>query len=342
MDIKRSTPFLVRQGLSELLDNAFKMMGHTWRTSLLLAVILLLPVSALMGWGVAGVLGGLADWPNFAEKPPEAWGLLCLRFGLSLSAGSLLLEFAGLFVYVAVSTHVAAVAGGRTLQFGEIVRLAGRRHYGRCLLQYLVQVAILGGIMGFALVLVVVPVTLSLSGKAPVAGAAAGTAGAIILGAAAVIWLSVLLRFAPQAVVFDGETVFGSLQRSARLVRGGWWRLFGISIVVGIIFSFAVGLVTFPVSGVALLPLVSRLIGLVLGNSLEPSQMAELFRSSAVWIAVAVAGSAFIRAAIEAFFMPAFFGQYYIDLKVRKGELAQLQGRAGRRAPRKPEGRKRR
>jgi hypothetical protein len=340
MEIKRSTPFLARQGFSELLDNAFKMMGHTWRTSLLLAVILLLPLSALMGWGVVGILGGLADWPQIAENAAQALGFQYLRFVLVLSAGSLLLQFAALFVYVAVSTHVAAVAGGRTLKFGEIVRLAGRKHYGRCLLQYLVQIAILAGIMGFSLVLVVAPVTFSLAGKAPVAPAVAGTAGAILIGASAAVWLSVLLRFAPQAVVFDGETVFGSLQHSARLVHGGWWRLFGISILVGIIFSFAVGLVTFPVSGVALLSLVSRLIGLVSGDSPEPSQVAELLRSSAVWIAVAVAGSAFIRAAIEAFFMPAFFGQYYIDLKVRKGELAQLQGRAGRRAPLTPKRRK--
>jgi hypothetical protein len=54
-------------------------------------------------------------------------------------------------------------------------------------------------------------------------------------------------------------------------------------------------------------------------------------RRGAPWIAAAVAGSIFIRAAIEVFFMPAFFGQFYIDLKVRKGELEAAQRRPGRR-----------
>jgi hypothetical protein len=334
MEIKRNTPFLARQGFSELLDNAFKMMGHTWRTSLFLSLALLLPLCALMGWAAAEFLGGLTDWPGFSANAAQTLGFLYLRFVLVLSAGSLLLQFAGLFVYVAVSTHVAAAAGGWNLEFGEIVRRAGRRHYGRCLLQYLVQVAMLAGIVSVAVLLVVPPLIFSLTGKAPGVAAVAGTGGAILVGTVAAVWLSVLLRFAPQAVVFDGEAVFGSLQHSAHLVRGSWWRLFGISIVVGIIFSFAVGLVTFPVTGVALLPLLSRLIGLILGNSLEPSRVAELLRRGAVLIAVAVAGSAFIRAAIEAFFMPVFFGQFYIDLKVRKGELALPQRRAERRVPR--------
>jgi hypothetical protein len=330
VEIKRKTPFLARQNFGELLDNAFKMMGQTWRTSLLLAVILLLPLSALLGWGLVRFLVSLADLPDLASKPLEALGAFYLRFLMSFSAGALLLQFAGLFAYVGVSTHVVAVAEGRKPVFGEIMRLAGRRFYGRCILQYLVQIAVVVGIMTVAVLLVVPPLLFSLSGQAPVA-AVAGTSGALLLGAMAAIWLTVLLRFAPQAVVFDGETVFGSLQHSARLVHGSWWRLFGISIVLTIIFSFAVGLATFPLSGTALLPLVSRLIGMVLSGSFEASQAADLVRGGATWIAVASAGSIFIQAALEVFFMPAFFGQFYIDLKVRKGELETARRRPGQR-----------
>jgi hypothetical protein len=328
MEIKRKTPFLARQNLGELLDNAFKMMGHTWRTSLLLAVILLLPLSALVGWGAVRFFAGLADLPDLANKPLQALGALYFKFLLVFSAGSLLLQFAGLFVYVVVSTHVAAVAAGQKMMFSEAVRLAGRRYYGRCILQNLVQIAMIAGIMAAAVLLAVPPLIFSLAGRTAVA-AIAGTFGAVLLGAVAAVWLSVLLWFAPQAVVFDGEAVFGSLQHSAHLVRGSWWRLFGISIVVGIIFSFAVGLATFPVTGIALLPLVSRLIGMVLSDSFEASQVADLVRRSATWIAVAVAGSTFIRAAVEAFFMPVFFGQFYIDLKVRRGELETPRRRPG-------------
>jgi hypothetical protein len=329
MEIKRNTPFLARQNLGELLDNAFKMMGYTWRTSLLLAVILLLPFSALLGWGAARFFASLADLPDLANNPMEAVGALYLRFLMGFSGGSLLLQFAGLFTYVAVSTHAAAVAGGRKPSFGEIVRLAGRRFYGRSILQYLVQVAMTVGILTLAFLLVVPSLVFSLAGQKPVA-VVAGISGAALLGAIAAVWLSVLLRFAPQAVVFDDEPVFGSLQHSARLVRRSWWRLFGISIVVSIIFSFAAGLATFPLSGIALMPLISRLIGMLLNGSFEASQAAGLLRRNATLIAVAAAGSTFIRAALEVFFMPAFFGQFYIDLKVRKGELEATQRRSGK------------
>jgi len=333
MEIKRRTPFLARQNLSELLDNAFKMMGRTWRTSLLLSVMLLLPLSALMGWVVARLFSGLAKWTGFAGQPAEILGFLYLYFALGFGIVVLLLELAALFVYVAVSTHVAAVAGGRTMKFGEIVRLAGRKHYGRCLLQSLVQMAMIAGIVTVALLVVLPPLVLSQIQKASAAGVAAAVAGSLLLAAAGAVWLSLLLRFAPQAVVFDGEPVFGSLQRSVRLVRGNWWRLFGISILVSIIFSFAVGLISLPFTGAALLPLLSRLVSSLLSESLGPFPKAELLSGNAVWIAMAVAGSTFIQAALEAFFMPAFFGQFYIDLKVRRGELAMPQRRAEHRVP---------
>ena len=333
MEIKRRTPFLARQNLSELLDNAFKMMGRTWRTSLLLSVMLLLPLSALLGWVVARLFSGLAKWSGFAGQPTEILGFLYLYFALGFGAAVLLLELASLFVYVAVSTHVAAVAGGRTMEFGQIVRLAGTRHYGRCLLQSLVQTAMIAGIVAAALLIFLPPLVLSQIQKASVAGMAAAVAGALLLAAAAAVWLSLLLRFAPQAVVFDGEPVFGSLQRSARLVRGNWWRLFGISILVSIIFSFAVGLISLPFTGAALLPFLSRLVSSFLSESTGPFPPAELLSGSTVWIAVAVAGSTFIQAALQAFFLPAFFGQFYIDLKVRRGELAMPQRRAEHRVP---------
>jgi hypothetical protein len=333
MEIKRRTPFVARQNLGELLDNAFNMMGHTWRTSLFLSLMLLLPLSALLGWAVARLFAGLAKWTGYAGQPAEILGFLYVYFALGFGFVVLLLDLAGLFVYVAVSTHAAAVAGGLRLEFGEIVRLAGRRHYGRCLLQSLVQTALITGMVVVALLVVLPLPVLSQIQKSSPAGVAAAVAGALLLAAAAVVWLSLLLRFAPQAVVFDGEPVFGSLQHSARLVRGSWWRLLGVSMAVGIMFSFAVGLISLPITGVVLLPVLSRLVSALLSGSLESFQARGLLGGSAVWVAVAVAAGTFIRATLEAFFMPAFFGQFYVDLKVRRGELATPQRRAGRSAP---------
>ena len=327
MQISRKTPFLARQGLSDLLDNTFKMMGHTWKTSLLLSLVLFLPLSALVGWGTARFFGGLAGLMGTAEEPGLAFFLGYLRLLLSMLGASLLLWLAGVFVHAAVGAHVAAVAGGRSLEPWEAAGLAGRRFFLPSLLQALVQQALASGAL-LILFFAAVPLgALAASGRAFLALGIAGAAGAVLLGVAVAVWLSVLLHFAPQAVVFDGEGVFGSLQASSRLVRGSWWRLLGISLVVSIVLSFALGLVTLPFTGVAFLPLVSRMVSLALENSFEISDMAEVFRISGVSIGIGVAGSTFIQAALGAFFLPAFYGLFYVDLKVRKGELPESRPR---------------
>jgi hypothetical protein len=321
MQISRKTPFLARQGLSDLLDNSFKMMGHTWKTSLLLSLVFFLPLSALVGWGTAGFFGGLAGLMEMAEEPGLAFFLGYLRLMLFMLGASVLLWLAGVFVHAAVGTHVAAVAGGRSLEPWQAAGQAGRRYFLPSLLQALVQRALASGAL-MILFFAAVPLgALAASGRAFLAVGIAGAAGAVLLGVAVAVWLSVLLHFAPQAVVFDGEGVFGSLQASTRVVRGSWWRLLGISLVVSMVLSFALGLVTLPFTGVAMLPLVSRMVGLLMEGNLEMADLAEVFRSAGVGIGIGAAGSTFIQAALSAFFLPAFYGLFYVDLKVRKGEL---------------------
>jgi hypothetical protein len=332
MQISRKTPFLTRQGFSDLLDNSFKMMGRTWKTSLLLSLLFFLPLSALSGWSTARLLGGLfglAGLVGEAGEPGLDLFLGYLRLLPFLLGSSLLLGLAGVFVHAAVGAHVAAVAGGNSLEPWEAAGLAGRRFFLPCLMQNLARQALVGGTLMILLFAAVSLGALTAAGGAFVAVGAAGAAGAVLLGAAVAVWLGVLLRLAPQAVVFDGEGVFGSLQASTRLVRGSWWRLLGIGLVVNIVMSFALGLISLPFTGVAMLPLVSRLVGLALEGNLELSDMAEVFRRSVVGIALGSAGSRFLQATMGAFFLPAFYGLFYVDLKVRKGELPQRRpGRA--------------
>lgn len=51
------------------------------------------------------------------------------------------------------------------------------------------------------------------------------------------IWLAVRLYFAAQAAVVDGLGPVQSLKRSAELVRGSWWRTFGLLLTIGAVFG---------------------------------------------------------------------------------------------------------
>jgi hypothetical protein len=63
-----------------------------------------------------------------------------------------------------------------------------------------------------------------------------------LIGIPLFLFLLVLLAFYPQAVMVEKMGVLASFRRSAALVKGEWWRLFGIGCVYGLV--FAVPLVT--------------------------------------------------------------------------------------------------
>lgn len=102
------------------------------------------------------------------------------------------------------------------------------------------------------------------------------------------IYIGVLFAFFTQAIVLERADIFGSFGRSAELVRGSWWRVFGIILLVVI----AVGIVQGIVAG-------------VVGN----------FVSSASFL------GAIVSAIIGIFFKPIQLGALtllYYDLRVRK------------------------
>ena len=62
-----------------------------------------------------------------------------------------------------------------------------------------------------------------------------GLIGGFLLLIVPGIYLMVRWYFTPQAVVVDGRRGRGALARSGELVKGSWWRVFGIAIVFGLI-----------------------------------------------------------------------------------------------------------
>jgi hypothetical protein len=109
-------------------------------------------------------------------------------------------------------------------------------------------------LVGLALlVLVVVAGTFLLATVAGVAvialtggiGALAGVP-LIMAGAAAAVWLYVRLSLAPCALVLERTGIGASLRRSIVLVRGDWWRVFGILLLTVVIGTFVSQVVQLP------------------------------------------------------------------------------------------------
>jgi hypothetical protein len=71
-----------------------------------------------------------------------------------------------------------------------------------------------------------------------------GVSGGIVLLIVPGIWLLVLWYFAAQAAVVDGLGPVAAVRRSTELVRGSWWRVFGLILATGLLFGFGGAIVT--------------------------------------------------------------------------------------------------
>ena len=75
-------------------------------------------------------------------------------------------------------------------------------------------------------------------------------AALIIIGIPLFFYVLVSRYFYPQVVMIEDEGPLRALGRSAGLVRGSWWRVFGIGIVF-LIMLFVIGLIATIPSGIA-------------------------------------------------------------------------------------------
>ena len=94
-------------------------------------------------------------------------------------------------------------------------------------------------------------------------GASSGIAVAVVLifaGVCACVWRLVAWAFGTQAIVCDHSGPIRGLGMSNLLVKGAWWRVFGLFIVFGVGAQFCIELIHTPLSWFAMEPLYSRLM----------------------------------------------------------------------------------
>ncbi|MBO0517024.1 glycerophosphoryl diester phosphodiesterase membrane domain-containing protein [Streptomyces beijiangensis] len=115
----------------------------------------------------------------------------------------------------------------------------------------------LAGLLGLTLLLALMSGAILAVGILP--GALIGSAGGAVLAAfgglaalVVVVWLMIRFTLASPALMLERRGIVQSLRRSAKLVRGTWWRIFGITlltIVLTLVVSMIIGI---PFSAIAI------------------------------------------------------------------------------------------
>jgi len=134
----------------------------------------------------------------------------------------------------------------------------------------------------------------------------------LFLGCVALyIWLYIKLLVAPAAVVVEELGALDGLRRSWELTRTNWWRILGITLVVGIMVGIISQVVMIPVS--LLPPLVAGFL------SPHGGSAQDIAIAVAIGIVTAVLGA--LAGALGYAFQTSVMALIYMDLRMRKDGL---------------------
>ncbi|MEU7036663.1 hypothetical protein ABZ958_23700 [Streptomyces sp. NPDC046237] len=225
-------------GMGEILDGAVSTMRTYWRTVLAITVTVAV-ISQIADILVQRYLVPAPPEINPDAGPSEAVAQLgdTLQTSLLASVPAILILLMATLVSAALLTVVISRAVlGRPVSIGAAWREARPR-----LLQ-LLGLTLLLPLMGAAIMLVaLLPGTL-------VGDAAGGLLVALgaLGGMVAIVWLMVRFSLASPALMLERQGIVSSLKRSAKLVQGSWWRIFGITLLTQLLLFITAMIIAIP------------------------------------------------------------------------------------------------
>ncbi len=234
-------------GVGEILDGAVSTMRTYWRPvlgiSLSVAVVTQLVLVLLQGF----VLNDVVDTAALNDQSATLSELVhAMRNTLISSGVVLLITLLGTIIATALLTTVTSRAVlGRPVTISEAWRTARPqvpRLIGLTLLLPLIFIAIvvIGALPG-----ILVAVAGSVDGGTALAGFG-GFAGALVS-----LWLVIRFALASPALMLEKQSVPKSLGRSAKLVKGSWWRVLGIQMLAALIADIVASIILVPFALIA-------------------------------------------------------------------------------------------
>ncbi|MFG3038432.1 hypothetical protein ACGFYZ_16135 [Streptomyces sp. NPDC048330] len=232
-------------GMGEILDGAAKTLRIYWRT------VLAITVTVAVISQTVDILAQRYLVPAPPEISADATPAEELQQSLDAAQSSLIGLAPSLLVTLMASTVSAAlltVVISRAI-LGRPVALGSAWQEARPRLLQLVGLTLLLAVMGAAVVTVGILPGLLVGGAPGVALVLLGGLGSL----AAAVWLMVRFSLASPALMLERQGVTQSLKRSAKLVQGSWWRIFGIILLTQLlIFLFAMIIaIPFTIVGIA-------------------------------------------------------------------------------------------
>ncbi|WP_455355876.1 hypothetical protein [Streptomyces sp. SYSU K217416] len=311
--------------LGDVIGGAFSAMGRYWKPLFGVAAI-------AYGAAIVAVLGALLIAYVAVEDSLQAWfdhleydgplpdedGLALVTALLSVAAFSLvLMVFSTAVVYSATSAVVQDAVLGRAAAFGAI----WRRGWARmpAVLGTVLLISLIAGAPMLVASGVMIGVIAASAGEGADTGGLFGIWALLILAALPVMtWLWVRFSLAPTAAVIEWQGPVAALRRSAELVRGTWWRIFGIWLVI-VLMAGALGyVIQMPFSLIGTFALLPDLM--TFGEDPAASDFSAMYGSLSIYLALTMVGAG-ISQIVQTILPQLGVGLLYVDQRIRKESL---------------------
>ncbi|WP_328722340.1 hypothetical protein OHT52_24565 [Streptomyces sp. NBC_00247] len=311
--------------LSDILNGTFSAMGRYWKAlfgfaaavygtaAVAFAAALLIAFSA-----VRDHVDGIRASADDPDVPWDDITPILVALGVVALIGAVVAFVAVALVQAAVPTVLQGAVLGRPVTFRSVRQSALSR------LRAMLGTALLTGLIAVIPVALVMVVEASLVGIALSDGNPDGAA--VWLGLAVLlllpagplaVWLWVKFSLAPTAVVLEGQGPVAAMRRSSTLVRGSWWRIFGISLLGYAMAGVASYLIQMPfsIAGTFSSVVTTQDIG---DDPNLTSILVAVGSASAIMVAGQLIGQVFVGT-----FPPLLLGMLYVDRRIRTENLAQ-------------------
>ncbi|KPI11201.1 hypothetical protein OV450_3161 [Actinobacteria bacterium OV450] len=308
--------------LGDMLRGAFAILRKHWKqlAGVMLAVqAVVLPVMAVVvGIAVAVVhehVEPVFD-PPYGRTPGAEDVVPVVVAGSLVFVLLLVVGMLGMAVLVSLCQAVLKEAVmGRPTTFRAMRRAAVRR--APAVAGAMLLTMVIAGAPVFAVLAVWVPlvVTVASGNGSP---ALLGVLPVLLLAALPLtVWLTTRLGLAPAAVVLEGAGPVTALRRSAKLVRGDWWRIFGYTVVGGMIAGAVSWLVQMPFNVIGMFAVVPALADQPEGSAPTGGLITALVFALLAMVLGTTVGQMF-----QIGFTQLVSGIVYVDQRIRREGLA--------------------
>lgn len=304
-----SHPPVAPMNLGDIFNRLVQYIGRSFFRYITVAAVIFLPTTLLIILATTRFYGSIDftnDYNDYETIPD--FSAFFFNFGFIGLAG--LVSF---IAYLAGTVAVISIIKGEFSEKRIGWRIALTNAFSMYLLRAIGQVIVLLFIFGgagfamFVIVMIMGYITESLIITIPL------FLGAVIF----TMYLYYRLSFALPAIVCEDAGAFEGLSRSWKLVKGYWWRVFGILLLLGFMTEFATSIITTPVALIAMWPFYRAMFQAMGDEANEAEILTAGFESMGIGIGIMTA----VYLVITVYISPIYTTILYYDLRARKGEF---------------------